>query len=41
MCVFAVDRFLFCAALFFMCGAIGVWGANVFVHKIYKDVKID
>lgn len=32
---------LFCIGLFFMCGALGVWGANVFVHKIYRNVKID
>lgn len=32
---------LFCFALFFICGAIGVWGATVFVHKIYRNVKID
>eukprot|EP01041_Mallomonas_annulata_P001900 gene1900-3679_t len=33
--------FLFCVALFLMCGTIGAWGAGVFVRKIYKDVKID
>lgn len=32
---------LFCFALFLMCGTIGVWGASVFVRKIYRDVKID
>eukprot|EP00388_Colpodella_angusta_P037446 GDKK01041636.1.p2 GENE.GDKK01041636.1~~GDKK01041636.1.p2 ORF type:complete len:130 (-),score=21.14 GDKK01041636.1:198-587(-) len=32
---------LFCIGLFFMCGALGVWGANIFVHKIYRNVKID
>jgi transmembrane 9 superfamily protein 3 len=32
---------LFCVTLFFMCGALGVWGASVFVHKIYRNVKID
>lgn len=32
---------LFSLGLFFMCGVLGVWGASVFVHKIYKDVKID
>lgn len=34
-------RFLFCAALFFMCGTLGVWGASQFVSKIYRNVKID
>ena len=34
-------RILFCTALFFMCGTIGVWGASLFVKKIYRDVKID
>jgi transmembrane 9 superfamily protein 3 len=33
--------FLFCVALFLMTGTIGSWGANVFVRKIYRDVKID
>jgi len=33
--------FLFCVALFLMCGTIGTWGASVFVRKIYKDVKVD
>lgn len=37
----AADRSLFCIALFFMCGAVGVWGASVFVNKIYRNVKID
>jgi len=32
---------LFSVGLFFMCGAIGVWGASVFVNKIYRNVKID
>ena len=32
---------LFSVALFFICGAIGVWGATMFVHKIYRNVKID
>jgi len=32
---------LFCVALFFMCAALGVWGANLFVNKIYRNVKID
>mmetsp|Transcript_60971 Transcript_60971/g.120026 ORF Transcript_60971/g.120026 Transcript_60971/m.120026 type:complete len:602 (-) Transcript_60971:135-1940(-) len=32
---------LFCIGMFFMCGALGVWGANFFVHKIYQNVKID
>jgi len=32
---------LFCVSLFFICGAIGVWGSSVFVHKIYRNVKID
>lgn len=27
--------------LFFMCGSLGHWGATVFVHKIYRNVKID
>jgi hypothetical protein len=35
------NRLLFCMALFFMCGTIGVWGATLFVKKIYRDVKID
>lgn len=34
-------RSLFCVALFFMCAALGVWGANLFVNKIYRNVKID
>ena len=33
--------FLFCCALFFMCGTIGVWGAGMFVRKIYSNVKIN
>jgi transmembrane 9 superfamily protein 3 len=33
--------FLFCLSLFFMCGAVGTWGATIFVKKIYRDVKID
>lgn len=33
--------FLFCVALFFMCGTVGVWGARWFVNKIYGSVKID
>lgn len=33
--------FLFCVAMFFMCGTIGVWGAGTFVKKIYSSVKID
>lgn len=33
--------FLFCFALFLMCGSIGSWGANLFVRKIYNNVKID
>jgi len=32
---------LFCIALFFMCGTIGHWGTNIFVRKIYSNVKID
>lgn len=32
---------LFCLAMFFMCGALGAWGASMFVHKIYRNVKID
>jgi len=32
---------LFCTAIFFMCGTIGVWGVSLFVNKIYRDVKID
>lgn len=32
---------LFCLMLFLMCGAIGVWGTSVFVHKIYRSIKID
>jgi transmembrane 9 superfamily protein 3 len=36
-----VYRLLFCLALFLMCGAVGVWGASAFVHKIYRNVKID
>ena len=32
---------LFCTALFLMCGTIGVWGASMFVKKIYRNVKID
>jgi hypothetical protein len=34
-------RALFCIGMFFMCGALGVWGASIFVHKIYRNVKID
>ncbi|KAJ1440490.1 hypothetical protein B484DRAFT_149063, partial [Ochromonadaceae sp. CCMP2298] len=33
--------FLFCTAMFCMCGSLGVAGANIFVHKIYRNVKID
>jgi len=33
--------FLFCVAMFLMCGTIGTWGASVFVRKIYRNVKID
>mmetsp|Transcript_4182 Transcript_4182/g.6457 ORF Transcript_4182/g.6457 Transcript_4182/m.6457 type:complete len:597 (+) Transcript_4182:137-1927(+) len=33
--------FLFCFSLFLMCGTIGVWGAGIFVRKIYSNVKID
>lgn len=33
--------FLFCFALFLMCGTMGSWGATVFVRKIYRNVKID
>jgi transmembrane 9 superfamily protein 3 len=32
---------LFCLGLFFMCGTVGVWGAGLFVRKIYGSVKID
>ncbi|OZC09873.1 hypothetical protein X798_02979 [Onchocerca flexuosa] len=32
---------LFSAALGFMCGTIGYWGAAKFIHKIYSTVKID
>lgn len=32
---------LFCISLFFMCGTIGLWGASLFVRKIYANVKID
>jgi len=32
---------LFCIGLFFMCGTVGVWGASLFVRKIYGSVKID
>eukprot|EP01038_Epipyxis_sp_PR26KG_P006465 gene6465-8894_t len=32
---------LFCCSLFFICGALGVWGSTLFVHKIYRNVKID
>ena len=32
---------LFCAALFLMCGTLGVWGSSMFVNKIYRNVKID
>lgn len=32
---------LFCLAMSFMCGAMGVWGASIFVKKIYRNVKID
>jgi len=32
---------LFCSALFLMTGTIGVWGASMFVNKIYRNVKID
>lgn len=32
---------LFCISLFLMCGAIGSWGAGIFVRKIYRNVKID
>ena len=38
LCVY---RSLFCIALGLMCGAIGVWGATIFVRKIYHNVKID
>lgn len=33
--------FLFCCGLFFSCGTIGVWGAGLFVRKIYSSLKID
>jgi hypothetical protein len=36
-----ITRSLFCVGMFFMCGALGVWGASIFVHKIYRNVKID
>lgn len=32
---------LFCFALSIMCGAIGNWGASIFVKKIYSSVKVD
>ncbi len=33
--------FLFSFALSLMCGSLGVWGASIFVKKIYKEVKLD
>eukprot|EP01039_Chlorochromonas_danica_P008519 gene8519-9392_t len=36
-----VELFLFCCVLFFMWSALGLWGASLFVHKIYRNVKID
>jgi len=39
--IFVIYRGLFCAALALMCGSIGVWGATLFVKKIYRNVKID
>lgn len=32
---------LLCISLFMMCGAIGLWGVSIFVHKIYASIKID
>lgn len=33
--------FLFCFGLSLMCGAIGNWGATIFVRRIYSSVKVD
>ena len=40
-CYFFGYMALFCGALFIMCGTIGSWGAEIFVRKIYRNVKID
>ena len=34
-------RALFSFSLFLICGAVGVFGASLFVGKIYRNVKID
>eukprot|EP01033_Poteriospumella_lacustris_P007248 gene7249-5215_t len=41
VCFYFGYMFLFSAVLGLICGAIGVWGASVFVHKIYRHVKVD
>lgn len=32
---------MFCTGLGLMCGALGYWGASLFVRTIYKTVKAD
>jgi transmembrane 9 superfamily protein 3 len=32
---------MFCIGLGLMCGALGYWGASVFVRTIYRNVKCD
>lgn len=33
--------FLFCTALFVLCGTIGNMAASAFVHRIYRNIKVD
>jgi len=33
--------FMFCFALFLLCGSIGHAGASIFVKKIYRNIKVD
>jgi transmembrane 9 superfamily protein 3 len=32
---------MFCLSLFVLCGSIGYFGAQQFVHRIYKNIKSD
>jgi transmembrane 9 superfamily protein 3 len=41
ICFYFGYMFLFSVILGLICGAIGVWGTSLFVHKIYRHVKVD
>ena len=33
--------YLFCFAIFVMCGTIGNMGPDMFIHRIYRNIKVD